>query len=320
VGQDKAVPVTAYGYDETDIIWQGVGPNPGIQMNAPDGTARLVDRSIDFAQRSLAEGQPFFITLWARDVHADLAPSEEAKAKYDRFRSAGKNTTAMQIYYAAVTEMDAQIGRLLEWIDADPARAANTVVIFTSDNGAEFLKPWDGWAGPWRGHYFTALEGGLRVPFMVRWPGKVPAGRVSNEIVHGADVFPTLANIAGAKVPGDRPIDGVDQSSLFVGLMERSSRESFPIWVDNRLQAVKWRNWKMHFFRQETMIDPPVKRPVPAIHNLLTDPHEETGSVDLWVVHPMVKVVADFEASVKECPLIPMGTPDPYTPPVEPTK
>ncbi len=92
----------------------------------------------------------------------------------------------------------------------------NTIVIFTSDNGPEFFKPWDGWAGPWRGQYFTALEGGIRVPFMIRWPGKVPSGRVSNEIVHGVDMFATLAKIAGANVPNDRPMDSLDQSDFFL--------------------------------------------------------------------------------------------------------
>jgi arylsulfatase A-like enzyme len=88
--------------------------------------------------------------------------------------------------------MDYNVGQVLDAVDKLGIRD-NTIVIFTSDNGAEFFKPWDGWAGPWRGAYFTALEGGIRVPFMVRWPRKIPAGRVSNEIVHGVDMFATLA-------------------------------------------------------------------------------------------------------------------------------
>ena len=105
----------------------------------------------------------------------------------------------------------------------------NTIVIFTSDNGPEFMKPWDGWAGPWRGAYFTALEGCIRVPFMIRWPGKISAGRVSDEIVHGVDMFATLAKIAGAKVPDDRPMDSLDQSEFFPGKTGKSAREGFPI-------------------------------------------------------------------------------------------
>jgi len=91
----------------------------------------------------------------------------------------------------------------------------------------------EGWGGPWRGTYFTALEGSLRTPFIMRWPGKVPAGRVSNEIVHVVDMFTTLAHLGGAEVPQDRPIDGVDQMPFFLGQQERSnataSRPTSPI-------------------------------------------------------------------------------------------
>jgi len=71
----------------------------------------------------------------------------------------------------------------------------------------------------------------------------------------------------------------------------------------------------MHFMRQETMFDPPVKNPVPTIYNLYTDPREEKPTADTWVVGPILKIVGEFEQSVKQNPLIPMGTPDPYQPP-----
>ena len=137
---------------------------------------------------------------------------------------------------------------------------------------------------------------------------------MSNEIVHGVDMFATLATFAGADVPTDRPFDSLDQSDFFLGKTEKSTREGFPIWCAERLQAVKWRNWKLHFMRQETMFDPPVKNPVPTIYNLYTDPREEKPTVDTWVVSPILKIVDEFEQSVKQYPLIPMGTPDPYTP------
>jgi hypothetical protein len=112
-----------------------------------------------------------------------------------------------------------------------------------------------------------------------------------------------------------RLIDGVDQSDFFLGRGEHSQRDGFPIWVDNRLQAVKWRNWKMHFYRQDTMADPPVKFPVPVLYNLYTDPREEKPTINPWVLYPMLKIVRAFEESLKKCPLIPMGTLDPYEPP-----
>ena len=96
------------------------------------------------------------------------------------------------------------------------------------------------------------------------------------------------------------------------GKAEKSAREGFPIFCAERLQAVKWRNWKMHFMRQDTMFDPPVKNPVPTIHNLYTDPREEKPTADTWVVAPILKIVGAYEESVKAHPLIPMGTPDPF--------
>ena len=91
----------------------------------------------------------------------------------------------------------------------------NTIFIFASDNGPELRRPWRGFAGPWRSHYHTAFEGGIRTPFIIRWPGHIPAGRVSNEIVHVMDIFTTVAKITGAPLPNDRPIDGIDQTEFF---------------------------------------------------------------------------------------------------------
>lgn len=266
--------------------------------------AEITRRTVEFMERRSKAGEPFFAFAALTQPHFPTLPNPAFTGR-----------TGNGDWADMLAEMDDNVGRMLDAVDRLGIRE-DTLVIFTSDNGAEEVRPWDGWAGPWRGHYFTALEGGLRVPFMLRWPGKAPAGRVSNEIVHGADLFTTLLNIAGASVPDDRPIDGVDQSDFFRGKSEHSNREGFPIWVDNRLQAVKWRNWKMHFYRQDALSDPPVKNPVPVIYNLFTDPREEKATVDLWVVYPMLKIVQAFQNSLNEFPLIPMGTPDPYLPPV----
>jgi arylsulfatase len=193
----------------------------------------------------------------------------------------------------------------------------DTLVIFTSDNGPEATHPWEGDSGPWRGTYFTAMEASLRTPFIIRWPGKVPAGRVNNEIVHIVDLFTTLARVGGAEVPKDRAIDGVDQLDFFLGKKDTSNREGFPAYVADRLTAVKWRNWKMHLIKQDSMYDVPEKLPLPRIVNLLTDRKEERDALpyNTWVADPMLKIVAEFEASLKKYPPIKLGTPDPYTPP-----
>ena len=92
-------------------------------------------------------------------------------------------------------------------------------------------------------------------------------------------------------MPDDRPIDSLDQSDFFLGKSEKSAREGFPIWNSNILMAVKWRNWKVHFYKQDTPIDPPLKLLIPFIINLYTDPLEETPTLDTWVLHPALKII-----------------------------
>ena len=87
---------------------------------------------------------------------------------------------------------------------------------------------------------FTGFEGSLRVPFVVRWPGKIPAGGASDEIVHEMDLFPTLARIAGGQVPDDRVIDSVDQTDFFLGSQTNSNREGVIVYMGNEIYGVKW--------------------------------------------------------------------------------
>jgi arylsulfatase len=216
----------------------------------------------------------------------------------------------------ALAEMDHRSGQILDAIKAAGIED-NTLVVFASDNGGEATYPWQGANGPWRGSYFTAMEASLRAPFILRWPGKISGGRVTNDVVHIVDLYTTLAHVGGAQVPQDRPIDGVDQLDFFTGKQEKSSREGFPAYVADRLTAVKWRNWKLHFIWQENMYDPPQVLPVAKGINLLTDLREEHDVLaqNTWIVRPMMKIVGDLKASLKQYPPIEAGTPDPYSPP-----
>lgn len=267
----------------------------------------ITERTVDFMRRSVAGGKPFYAYVPYTLVHFPTLPNPKFEGK-----------TGYGDFPDALAEMDSNVGVLLDAIDSLGVRD-NTIVIFTSDNGPEATWPWQGSSGPWRGYYFTHMEGSLRVPFIIRWPGHVPAGRTSNEIVHEADTFTTLANIAGAAVPTDRPIDGVDQSDFLLGKSEKSNREGLPVFVADRLEAVKWRNWKIVFYDDERdWWTPPAKLGEPKLFDLITDPKEEypaTGMRNTWVSGPAMKIVTDFEASLKRYPPIPPGTPDPYTPP-----
>ena len=267
--------------------------------------AEITRRSIAFMERQTQAKKPFFAYATLTQPHLPTLPNPAFAGK-----------TGNGDWADMLAEMDHNVGQMLDAVDRLGIRD-NTIVIFASDNGPEFIKPWDGWAGPWRGQYFTAWEGGIRVPFLIRWPGKVPAGRVSDEIVHGVDLFPTLASIVGAAVPKDRPIDGVDQSNFFTGKTDKSGREGILIWCADRLQAVKWRNFKVHFYQQDTMVSPPIKLAIPLLFNLYTNPREDTDKVitDSWIFGPVLKMVGEFEASTKKFPLIAMGAPDPYMPP-----
>jgi arylsulfatase len=166
---------------------------------------------------------------------------------------------------------------------------------------------------------FSPMEGNNRVPFIIRWPGQIPADRESNEIVHEVDTFTTLARFAGAEVPTDRPIDGVDQGDFFRSRTDRSAREGFLIYFGERLYGAKWRNFKMLMVQQDDGEAPVLELGVPRIYNLYTNPHEvfelNLTPTHLWVMRPISKMIAEYQASLKEHPPIPVGTADPYKPP-----
>jgi arylsulfatase A-like enzyme len=267
--------------------------------------AEITSRAIDFIKRNAVAHKPFYAYVSSSMVHMPTLPNPEFAGK-----------TGNGDWADTLAEMDYRTGQILDAIH-DSGIDDNTIVVFCSDNGPEGTDPWQGDPGPWRGTYFTAMEASLRAPFIIRWPGHIPAGRVSNEIVHIVDMFPTLAHAAGANVPTDRPIDGIDETDFFLGKRENSSREGFPAYVADRLQAVKWHNWKMHLIWQVNMYDPPETLPLPRIINLLTDLKEEhdVGVRAGFISVPIGKMLGEWEQSLKRYPPIPMGTPDPYVPP-----
>jgi arylsulfatase A-like enzyme len=268
--------------------------------------AEITRRAIDFMKRSVSAGRPFYAYVPYTQVHFPTLPNPAFAGK-----------TGFGDFPDALAEMDAHVGELLDAVDQLGIHD-NTIVVFTSDNGPEATWPWQGSSGPWRGYYFTHMEGSLRVPFIIRWPGRIPAGRVSNEIVHEVDTFTTFAANAGAAIPADRPIDGVDQTAFLLGKSETSSREGFPVYVADRLEAVKWRNWKIVFYdEQRDWWSPPTKLGQPKAFDLITDPKEEypaTGLRSSWIARPTMNIVVEFEKSLKKYPPITPGTPDPYTP------
>ena len=158
----------------------------------------------------------------------------------------------------------------------------------------------------------------MRAPFLIRWPAKIPAGSVSNEIVHVVDLLPTLGRAAGYKVPDDRIVDGIDQLDFFTAKQKKSNRDGFIIYNNDDIYGYKWGNWKMHLVELENMNSEPRQLNVPRIYNLITDPKEQYNMADeaTWVLPVLFNKIVDFQKTLAKEPPIALGTPDPY----EPTK
>jgi arylsulfatase len=267
----------------------------------------LTDKAIDFMKRQVEVGKPFLNVIPYTQPHLPSLPHPDFKGK-----------TGHGPYADVHVEIDHRAGQILDAIDELGIRD-NTIVIWTTDNGPEVVNPWHGTAGYWTGHYFTAMEGSLRVPFLVRWPGKIPAGQKSNQMVHIVDLLPTLAAAAGLDMPKDRIIDGANQLDFLTGKNKTSAREGFPAYNGDDMFAYKWRDWKVHLIEQRSALDPPKRLNVPQIYNLITDPKEEfdlvpRGKTASWAFPPIFRNIVAFQQTLVQEPPIPFGTPEPWEP------
>ena len=311
---NESMFTTSLGFDPSVVdiphVMEGRRGKPARDVQVYDLDMRrridseLTARANDFMRRQSKADKPFFLYVPLTHLHYPTLPHVDFAGK-----------TGAGDFADSMAEMDHRVGQMLDEIDS-LGIAGDTIVIFGSDNGPEFRRPWRGTAGIWQGTYHTAMEGALRVPFIIRWPGKIQPGRVNNEIVHVTDIYPTLARIAGATVPTDRPIDGVDQLNFFLGMQGKSNREGFVYYIKNELRAAKWRNWKLHLVWEPEPNVGPKKLEVPYLFNLIQDPKEETDrlTLDNWVRGPIRKMIYAFEQSLRTYPPIPPGAPDDFKP------
>ena len=259
----------------------------------------ITDQAIDFVKRKADSEQPFFVFLSYTQTHEPVDPHPDYYGK-----------TGNGSFADVLAQTDDYVGDVLETID-ELGLKNETIVIFTSDNGREGVPRSFGFTGPWRSGMFSPYEGSLRVPFLARWPGKIPAKQVSNEMVHATDLMPTLASIIGVDLPTDRVYDGVDQTDFMMGKTEKSARESVVIYIGNVLFGVKWRNWKLLLKEMDEDTYAIMEMAYPSVYNLLVDPKEEVPELnylnDTWVDFPLYQVLEDHEASIAEDP----GAPDP---------
>jgi len=179
---------------------------------------------------------PFFLYLAHNMPHVPLGASEA-------FRGQSKRG----LYGDVIAELDWSLGQVIQTLQ-EQGIDRDTLIWFTSDNGPwieKHLGDYGGSAAPLRGSKMMTWDGGPRVPCIVRWPGHVPAGRVSGEIVSTLDVLPTVARLAGADVPEDRTIDGRDVSDFLLGRSETSPRKRYYFYCYTHLQAVREGRWKL---------------------------------------------------------------------------
>ncbi len=274
----------------------------------------LTDKALDFMERQAKEKKPFFVYLPYTATHFPTMPHPDFAGK------SGNGPWA-----DLLMQIDSYIGELLKKID-ELGVAENTIFIFTADNGPEALdfgstnltveSAINGSAGPWRGTLFTGFEGALRVPFAIRWPGKIKANTVSDEIVHAMDLFPTIATLAGGETPKDRIIDGLDMSDFFLGKQEKSGREGFVVYMGNDIFGVKWNNWKLHFKEQTAWNSVMDTYTMPRVYNLYTDPQEKNNVLfpHTWVPRLALDQLTEHISSLKQNPPIKAGQLDPYKP------
>ena len=210
---------------EIPHIWTGKHGEASRKVKEFDLEARalldgeIVEKTVALVKARAEEGRPFFVYAALTQIHPPFLPHPDFVGK-----------SGAGVYADIQIQVDTYVGQILKAVE-DAGVSDNTIVILTGDNAAgEQSTGWGGEGGsngPWRGGLSTGYEGGMRTPGMIRWPGKIAAGRVSDEILADLDWLPTIAHMVGeaARIPSDRPIDGIDQSDFILGHPEKSNRE-----------------------------------------------------------------------------------------------
>jgi arylsulfatase len=277
----------------------------------------LLDRALDFMDRSVRAGKPFF--LWHNTtrmhVFTHLSPKWANKSGYG-------------LYADGLMELDDVVGRLLKKLD-DLGIADNTVVVFSSDNGAETFSWPDGGNTPFKSEKGTTWEGGFRVPCLARWPGVIKQGTIINETMSHEDWLPTFLAAAGQPDMKERLLNGVPAGTktfkthldgynflpFFKGETDKGPRNEIFYFDDNaNINAMRYKDYKITFawIEGHMLSGRRVTQNVPIVTNLRQDPferfHTESGAYEFWwaakfwTLVPAQVIVADFLKSFQEFP------------------
>ena len=294
---------------------EDTGPLTQKRMETVD--EEFLDAAIDFIETAHAQGKPFFVWFSATRMHV-----------WTRLKPESQGVTGIGLYPDGMVEHDGHVGILLDKLD-ELGITDNTIVMYSTDNGAETFTWPDGGITPFHGEKGTTWEGGFRVPSVIRWPGVIEPGTIYNDIFSHEDMMPTILAAAGEPnikeklLQGHRAgektfrvhLDGYNLMPFFQGREEESPRESI-FYFDQAggLNAIRVEDWKLHFTILEGPINEAVriKRAWPVVINLRADPYEVMWEEsqrymrwmadNMWTFVPAQQYVAEFLATFREFP------------------
>jgi arylsulfatase A-like enzyme len=294
---------------------KGGGPLQKVKPFTPEVRAEvdndLTERSIAFIKQQKAAGKPFFLYLPFSMGHAPNYPSKEF---------AGKSRIGQ--YGDKMMEGDHHVGQVLDALK-EQKLDEDTIVVFASDNGpwgwdsralGNLASPDMGSPGPFRGNLGEATEGSIRTFCFIRWPGHIAPNSTSYAMFSVMDFLPTFAAIIGAKLPTNRPIDGVDQSAVLFGKSETGARESLLTFIGPDLVAVRWKQWRIYFKDMRLtgtgqqmlggLFANSSDMYYPKVYNIEMDQHEDLdlGGIQLWTLEFGTKAVKAYMESIKKYP------------------
>ncbi|MEK6479171.1 arylsulfatase [Catalinimonas sp. 4WD22] len=295
---------------------QDTGPLTKKRMETVDEEFEAA--ALDFIEKAHADGKPFFVWLNATRMHVWTHLKEESQG-----------VTGIGLYADGMAEHDKAVGRVLDKLD-ELGITDNTIVMYSTDNGAEKFTWPDGGTTPFAGEKGTTWEGGFRVPCAIRWPGVIEPGTVYNEIFSHEDMMPTLVAAAGEpnikekllngyQANGktfNQHLDGYNLMPFFKGEVDESPRkEIFYFDAGGNMNAIRYQDFKLHFTIMEGSIAEAYRKSPswPIVINLRADPYEVSWNSalytrwyadNMWMFVPAQQVAANFLASFKDYPAV----------------
>ncbi len=276
----------------------------------------VIPKALDFIKRAQEADKPFFAWISTSRMHLYTRIDEEWLRKIEKI------TSEADYHGAGMLQHDHDIGTVLDTLE-ELGLEEDTLVVYSTDNGPEHSSWPHGATTPFRGEKMTTYEGGVRVPCMARWPGKIPAGSKLTGIQAHQDLFTVLSQAAGipdvaARVLEEKQqvIDGVNNLDYWMGKQDESNRNHIFHYYESKLTAVRMGPWKFHFSTKEDYYANVIPRTVPLVFNLRMDPYESYDNKDSyghlmqkvsWLLQPMGRLMRAHLQSLAEYPPVQGG-------------